>query len=409
MTSSTTRDDQRGSRWRVGFGATLTLAMAVGTLFPFVLGVLAPFIVSDLGLSRARFGSLTSVYYLVGIVGSLVIGFLVDRVGGRRMLVVLFVTGGVSLVVLAGAPGYLVLALGAFFGGLSTAGVNPVTNQLMAAFVPRGRQGILVGVKQSGVYVGSFLVGAGLPVLAEAFGWRTAIATATTLAAVGLALTLAFVPPHEPPTSDTPAADAPRADVRGLVGLAIATLLIGTGVAAAAVYLALYAFEALGFSASAAGLVVALSALVTVVARIVWGRSAERRGDVGGLLVVLAVLSVASLSLVLAAEAVGGWLLWVGALAVGLSGNALNAVVMLAIVRDADPAVTGRASGVIQLAFYIGMLITPIGFGWLVDLTGSYVPGWASVTIAGALAVPVLLHWNRRRRTVRTPAEEVAA
>lgn len=389
---STTR-----ARWRGLFAATLLLAMAAGTLTQFALGVLAPFLRADVGLSRAQLGSLTTVFFLVGALLSPFAGRLVDRVGGRGTLLGMFALSAAGLAGMAAAAGYATLAVAVAVAGIGTALVNPVTNQLIAVHVPRGRQGVITGVKQSGVQAGGFVAGAALPPLALLLGWRGAVLIAAGLALTGVAATRLVVP--RPADGGVQVADADRRPPPGrfVRWLAAYAFLMGAGVSAVGAFLVLYGVEALGLGEARAGLVVAVVGGVGVVARVVWGRAAERMATSTAPLLVLAATSVAAQALIWAAVAAGTWLLWVGAVAFGLTAASWNAVGMLAIVREVDADATGRASGIVQSAFYLGFVVCPVLFGASVDATGGYDVGWAGVTGAFTAATALAALWHRRR------------
>ncbi|MGH9053008.1 MAG: hypothetical protein ACRDWX_08360, partial [Acidimicrobiia bacterium] len=50
----------RSLAWKVGFAALLAAGMAAGTVIVQVIGVLAPFLIADLGLSRSQLGLLVT-------------------------------------------------------------------------------------------------------------------------------------------------------------------------------------------------------------------------------------------------------------------------------------------------------------------------------------------------------------
>ena len=130
------------TRWRVGFAATLLIALTAGGLMQFVLGVLAPFLTADLGLSRAQLGSLTTAFFAVGAIVSPFAGRLVDRVGGRATLHALFWVAVASFAGMAAAAGYWTVLVAVGVAGVATALMNPVTNQLIVVHLPRGKQGV---------------------------------------------------------------------------------------------------------------------------------------------------------------------------------------------------------------------------------------------------------------------------
>jgi MFS family permease len=365
---------------------TLTAAMVCSTVLAYAFGVLGPFLTADLDLSRTQLGALTTVLYAVGAGLSPSSGAAVDRLGGRVALLALFAASGAAAVGGALAPGYGLLLVAAGVGGLAVALGNPSTNALLAVHVDPRRQGVATGVKQSGVQLGAFLAGAVLPLASDAVGWRGALAGSAALSVGGAVATAVTVPgsaaraarnaPPAGPEGATAAAAAVNPDPSGaplladrdVTQLAIYALLMGIGVGAVGAYLPLYAVERLGLSTTAAGLAAGLIGLAGVVARIVWGRAADRRPAAGtAALGALAGGSVLAVVLVAAAEAGWAGLVWPAAVLFGATAVAWNSVGMLAVVRGVDAARSGRASGRVLLGFYLGFVISPTAFGRVVS------------------------------------------
>lgn len=381
----------------VALTATLTLAMGVSTFPQYALGALGPFLTEDLALSRTALGSLTMVLFIIGGGLSPVAGPMVDRFGGRLLLLVLFTLGAAGMAAAAAAPSYPFLLVAIALAGLTVALGNPVTNQLLAVYVDPGRQGLLVGIKQSGVQIGAFLAGATLPPLAGVFGWRGALLASSLLAFVGVAA----IPLTLPRPPRTPSGTRVRKE--GVVGrlpaavtwLAAYAVLMGIGVGVVTAYIPLYAVERLAFTTAEAGLVAALIGLVGVGARIFWGRFADRGAT--GVVVLLAWLAggaIIGVGLVWGGPAVGSWALWAGAMVFGVTAIAWNAVGMLALVRDIDVRLAGRASGRVLLGFYGGFVVGPVAFGWTVDTTGQYTMGWALIMATFLAAALLTVAWR---------------
>lgn len=391
---------------RVALSATLLWAMTASTVGQYALGTLAPFLTAEVGASRTELGVLATVYIAVGAVLAPLAGRVVDRSGARRMLVVLFALSAAGLVGLAAGPTLPWLAAAAAVAGTASAMNNSVTNALIAERLPAGGRGVVIGVKQSGVQVGAFLAGAVLPPLALWAGWRGALLMAAGSAALGVLLTVACVPPDSPARrTPTPRDGRARPRLDPLVRwVAAYALLMGAGVAAVGTFLVLYGVEALGLSAAAAGWAAALAGLVGIVARIVWGHAAERLRTASLPLGVMAGVATVSQALILSATTVGTWALWLGAVGYGLSAGAWNAVANLAIVREVPAASSGTASGVVQAAFYWGIVTCPVLFGLSVDRTGAYDLGWAVIMAVFAAATVLSVVWHRRRAQVVAPA-----
>ena len=389
-------DVERSTAWRIGFTTVLTLAMAIATFPQFALGALGPVLVDDLELSRAGLGSLSTAFFIVATPASSFVGHLGERLGGRRLLALLFAVATASLVSMAIAPSYPWLLVAVGLGGLAIAASNPSTNALIAGHLPSGRRGAVVGLKQSGVQVGSFIAGAVLPGLALAIGWRNAVLLVAVLSGAGLVGAITVVPRDPATTRRSREAGGPSTVVRWLVPYAF---FMGAGVSATTAYLALYANETLGMSEATAGALLAVVGAVGVVARILWGRAAERRPTIAGPLAVLTIAALASVALVWLATYAGAWLVWPAAVGVGATAAAWNSVGMLAIVRETAGRGTSRASGHVLTGFYAGLLVMPIAFGALVDTTGTYSPAWGLTLVTLAVALGLALAWRRAGRT----------
>lgn len=381
---------------RALLGAALTLAMAVSALVQFTFGALAPLLVEDLALSRVQLGMLSTAFFVVGAVVSPTVGHAVDALGGRRILLALFGSSMVIFALMAMAPTFWWLLAGAGVAGSVMAAGNPVTNTLVVAHVSPGRRGTIMGVKQSGVWVGAVLAGVALPPIGAAFGWRWAIASTSLLAATGLLLTFG-VPRDARPRVPMRWRSTGRDDaIRWLVPYAF---FMGAGGAAVTAYAALYGVEQLGMSRVAGGWALSVIGLSSVVARIWWARATERMTRVDTPLALVAGLAViAQIALLLSAWG-GAALFWGAMVLLGASAVAWNAVAMVAVIRTAAPESAGRASGAVLTGFYVGLVVSPVLFGLIVDVTSSYEAGWALAAGLFLAALLVARHANRCRPT----------
>lgn len=366
------------------------------TSFPgFAFGALGPFLVDDFDLSRSSLGLLTTLFFAVGGILSLVAGPMVDRFGGRTVMLGAFGVIGITILAIAGSPSYPLLLVSAAFGGASIAAANPTTNKLVAVHVPPGQRGVIMGFKQSGVQIGAFAAGAVLAPLAAWLSWRVALLLAATVPLLGALGTLVVVPADKTSASSSQAKSEQRAPMDNAVWwLTAYAFLMGSGVSAVTAYLPLYAVERLDFSIETAGAVAAVIGLVGIAGRIVWGFVSDRRSGFVMPLLVMAVGAVASVLLLMAAEE-NSALVWLGALLMGATAVTWNAVGMLAVVAMTGPAAAGRASGYVLFGFYGGFVISPLLFGTIVDNTERYEVAWSIVAGIFVLAAVVIGAWQR--------------
>lgn len=385
---------------RVVLPLTLVVVMTASSFQIFVFAVLASPIIADLGLSRGTLGLLGSLNTLVGAVSAPLTGKITDRIGARRSAVIVLVISAVGMAVLGLAGHWWVLAVGALIAGVPQGWGNPATNTLISTRVPQGAQGVLTGVKQSGVQVGVFLSGLTLPALATLFDWRGAVWVYAGVFA-GFAALIAIVLDQDDaddiasraqaskdraaPTSTKPPLDP------AIIPIAVYAFLMGSAGGAAGRFLSLYAEEVMGFTTGAAGAVVAIGGLLGIASRIGTARVAEHRVNPVRLLGVLSTIGTAYCLLLLFVPELGDGALWFSPLPYAIGIAAWNAVAMLAVITRTPRSQAGRASGVVMVGFLGGLSVgTPLA-GWSVDVTGSYRPMWIGATVLTLVATLVVV------------------
>ncbi len=382
------------TRSRVVLGSLLLIAMGVATYPAAVLGVLATFLIDDFDISRAEVGLIVTANIAVSASLSPLTGRITDRVGGKRALVFIFVAGATGFLALALSPVYLVLLLAAIPAGFGQAAGNPATNKLIALHLPPGRQGVMMGVKQSGVQAAIFLGGVLVPVGAESIGWRATLIILAALTTAVVPVVLRVVP------VDRPAAGTVAERARGKLSpaireMAIYGFLLGFG-GSVTFLLPLFVEEALGGTPTLGGLAIGLVGLAAFFGRIGWARHAEQAGRFSGSLGAIALGGVAATLTFLLAQVVGLWAVWIAAVLFGFSVSSWNSVGMLGVITVAGPGRAGRASGIVLLGFLAGLAVGPPLYGWTVDTTGVYTWMWWIAIAAFVLAVLPLRAWARR-------------
>ena len=370
----------------------LALVMATGPLALYAISALAPIMTHDLELSTARLGALAFVSYGSAALSAMINGRLVDRFDPRLVQQWLFVASGVSVLLVAIAGDLLWLVMAMLVSGLAQSASNPVTNRLISERVRVGRQGTILGVKQSGVQIGQFLTGALLPPLALVAGWRWGIGSSVLLVIAGIVLTRRLLP-----SLPTGGGQRPRARPMGslldrfLVRLTIYTFANGALVTLVNVHLPLYAFEQVGLGAGAAGSLAGIIGALGIAGRIGWGHIIERVPDYVLALRGLAVVSLVSVVLLWSAAALGPLVLLAGTVLFAASALPGNAVAMFAVIRSVDSGDTGSVTGAMMVALYLGFTAGPALFGLIVGMAEAYAAGWALALVLAASSLVALL------------------
>lgn len=393
---------------RLALSATLAVVMAAGPLAVFALSALGPVVTAELHLSHSQFGLLATLAFMVAAPSAVILGRWVDRYPARRILVGVFALSGLSVTVTAVAPSFGWLLVGVLIGGVAMSVTNPVTNRVVTRHVPPGQRGGLMGTKQSGVQVSQFLIGLTLPGLAEHVGWRTALAATLTMVLVGFVLTYLFIPVAARTAPPTAARQGgPRGTVPSDVWLLLAySFLTGAAIQSTNAYLPLFAFERLSLSSATAGFTVSVVGGIGLVARIMWGRAADRSRKPWRILAAMSASgAMATCLLAAASSTTTAWLIWAAAALSGATVVASNVVVMMTLVRVVDVRLVGTATGLLALGLYAGFAAGPVSFGLLVEAVG-YASAW--LVVAGAYSAAALLVLAARRTAGDLPAHAAA-
>lgn len=363
--------------------------MAVSLSLLFVLATVGPLLVDELGLQRAELGAVVAAAYAVAAAAWWPAAGVVDWLGGRRAMAVTAALAAAALAVMASADGTRTLLVAGAIAGVGQALANPATNLVMVQSLAEGRgRATAVGTKQAGVPLGALVAGAALPSVAAEWGWRAAVASASLVAVAVVVLVLTTLSPTAR-AGARPRASVPVSRDARLLLLCGFQLLVGAGVAAVTTYLPLFATEALAVTPRVAGTLTLLVGVTGIVARVVVTRLSAGSGRPAAALGRLSAAAVAGALPLALAPLAGAWLAWVGALLVGGTAVAANAVAMLVVIEGYPPSAMARASGMVSAGFFTGFAVGPPLFGLLVDATGSYPTGWVSV--AAVLATATLV------------------
>jgi MFS family permease len=373
---------------KIGLGGITALTMAVSTFPQVVFAVLAGYMIDEFGIDRWQIGLLVTSTAVAGAFLALPLGRVTDRIGPLPAIRSVLALAVVSLSLVAISPAYVLLAAAALLSGGPQGWCNPATNALIAEGIPSGERGVVTGIKQSGVQVGTFFGGLLLPVIAAAWGWRYAVAAFVAIPLIGLISTAG----RGSATRSVTVSEDLGSELPPVIRLvSIYGFLSGFGTSAMLTFLPLFAAEDQGWPDLQAGWLLAGVGLTGVVARVFWGAIAESRLGYGAALQILALLTVCS-SLILALAASGiaaSWSLIPAALLLGVGGVSWNSVGMLAVMEKAPTHLIGKGTGVVLFGFLLGYGVGAPILGLSVDNLNSYVLGWLLLIVAflGAAAV----------------------
>jgi NNP family nitrate/nitrite transporter-like MFS transporter len=351
-----------------------------------LLGPLALFIAKDLDLSITQKAFLVSVPPLGGAFFRIILGYLSDQYGAKRVGVASMAITLVPLAVgwLFGYSYPAMLAVG-FLLGIAGASFA-VSLPLASRWFPPQRQGLAMGIAGAG-NSGTVLSTLFAPQIAAHIGWHATMAVAMLPVVVALAV-FAFM------ASDSPTQPAPKklADYTHVLAQAdtwwfcfFYSITFG-GFLAFVSYLAIFFNTAYGVDKVSVGVLVAIASLFGSVARPVGGLIADRVGGVPVLRVVFVAFAVLAFGIALAPSLGVGKLLVFAA--VGCLGAGNGAVFQIVPQRFGKEI--GIVTGIVGAAGGIGGFYLPNLLGILRAASGTFSSGFITfglLALLGALLI----------------------
>ncbi|UCB42510.1 MAG: MFS transporter [Dehalococcoidales bacterium] len=286
-----------------------------------LLTPLLPFIRSDFTLNKTQVGALGTAYNLPYGLAQLPGGWLADRVGPRKLILV-----GISGVAAAGllvgiAPTYLVMAIFLGILGLSGGGYHPAAAPLVSASVEEQNRGRALGLHQIGGTASFFLTPLIAAGIAAALGWRgsfISLAIPTFVFGIALYFILGRRGYTDKPQSDTTKGDTEVPAVPGsrrrLIIFTLLGVVLQVLVFSSLSFVPLYANEVLGTSEAVAASLLAVAHFAGLWAGPLGGYLSDRLGKVP---VILTVSLLAGPAIYFINQVSPGWSIWLLLLVLG--------------------------------------------------------------------------------------------
>jgi MFS transporter, FSR family, fosmidomycin resistance protein len=387
-----------GERRTVGLVST---AHAFSHFYMLTLPPVFPLLHGELGLSYAALGLLLTVYAVVTGLMQVPMGLLVDRVGGRGILVLGVALNGAGIMLVGLVPGYWAMLACMVMAGAGNAVFHPADYAILSARVGDGRVGRAFSMHLFAGYLGWMAAPPAVLALTSLVGWRTALMIlggAGIAYAALLALQRGFLCDAHERRAAKAAAARRRAN-----GERTGFALLMTPVIAA--LFAFYVIIAMAGSGIKSFSVVALMDLHGIsltganMALTAYFVAAAAGTLLGGWLSDRVLRRELATGMSFALSAVFVMLLAVGGLSLsGVFAFMVAAGFFIAVVsplrdvmvRQAAPRGSiGTAFGLVTTGFSAGAAVAPVLLGWVVDQGSPGAVFWAigAFTLAGVLTL----------------------
>lgn len=327
----------------------------------------------DLGFSPVMLGLLTSIPVLCFSLAA-PLASLAARKFGAEFAVSLTILGVLAGVLVRSAGGPRLVVAGTVVIGLAiTVGNIAVPLIIRRDFSPR-RQGAAMGVYTAALNIGSFMTSVVTAPLAEAVGWRSALASAGVLAVAAIVFWVLAVGVRAAfhPEADGGGGEVRQAPVHGSAGITAGLTAGFAGQAfsyyAVTAWLPSYLNDELGMSASAAGAGSSLFQILAIVGGLGVPLVARSMSTTAVAVTLGALWTTVPAGLLIAP---GLWWLWSSFGGVAQGGGIT--LIFIAIIKLArDQASAGRMSATVQGVGYCFAAVAPPLVGFVHDASGSW-------------------------------------
>ena len=384
------------SRWPIL--ALVTVAHALGALTALAVAPLAPFLLESLALSRVQAGLFLPAVYLGGVLMALPAGWFTDRLGVRFTFALGQLVVGSMIALAAWSPDYGLLLFLLVLGGFGFSVLNPATGRAVVEWFPPRERGIAMGVKQTGLTLGGLAAALILPLIARAWSWRHALATAGLLSLASAALVTIFYRSQPAHPSAAPVERARLAELGEFLRRPPVLVVFGCGLALSIAqsslmaYLVLYAKDSFDVSAVRAAQFLAIAQIGGTVSRVLWGVVSDR--SFGGRrrpgVVASAAIGAAAYATLALGSSLPMWLVYPLAFVAGAGAFGWVGLYFALVAEIGGPRHAGLLTGAATACSWSGTLIGPPIFGLVLEATGGYAVSWLILTVV-AVAVSLTL------------------
>lgn len=360
------------------------------------LGIL---IEGDLNLTKTQIGMLPAAFFLGQSFISIPSGIITDRMGTKRMFLFVAIFTGLSFGISTFTTQFFILLLLLFFGGAGYGAMQPASNRGIFLWFSNKNRGTAMGIKQTGVTLGSALAAFLLLPLSNYFGWRNVLLIACSLLIIfGLFIAFKYSnPPNEEKDSQSEYNLEQFLLVlknKALILVSLSAMGLSAGQMILNTYIILYTYEHFGYTLVLSGFLLVISEIAGSFGRVMWGIISDTLFKANRNIVLMIITIITGMLSILFSILPNNTPYWTLVLIVIIFGfciSGFNGIWMNSATETVSKEHVGTASGISLTLGVMGVILGPPVFGFLVDITKAYTVGWLYLSFLMIIVFGLLL------------------
>jgi MFS family permease len=356
----------------------------------FVLPMLFPFLKQQLGVGYIELGFALTVFAVISGLTQAPMGYLGDRIGARKILLIGLTVGGFALIMLGIHLSYSWLIASAVLLGLANSVYHPADYAILSAHMDEARMGRAFSIHTFAGFLGGAVAPAIVAALVAMTGGHGALIVAGAVGPLVALLLLAVgIPDASAADRGTDGIKTPQQNVvtPAIILLTAFFMLLSLSTAGIGSFGVVALMSGYGNTFSTAN--IALTALLgsSAAGVLAGGFLADRTHRHGQLAAACFALN-AAIVLVIAIFTLPPVPLIAAMAMAGFLGGVIAPSRDMLVRNAAPPGAAGRAFGIVSTGFNIGGIISPLLFGWIMDQD---MPHWVFGASAVFMALTVML------------------
>jgi MFS family permease len=374
-----------------------------------VLPMLFPFLKQQLGVGYIELGFALTVFAVVSGLTQAPIGYIVDHVGARKILLTGLCLAGFALIMLGLHLSYSWLIASAVLLGLANSVYHPADYAILSAHMDEARMGRAFSVHTFAGFLGGAVAPAIVATLVSTVGGAGALIVAGAVAPLVAIVLVGGGLPDAGAMHGRGGAKVPQKSILSpaLIVLTIFFMLLGLSSAGIGNFGVVALMSGYGASFSTANLALTAYLGASAAGVLAGGFLADRTERHGQLASVCFAIN-AAVVLLIALVSLPPVLLTAAMTLAGFLGGVIAPSRDMLVRAAAPPGAAGPAFGLVSTGFNFSGIASPLLFGWIMDQN---MPHWVFGASAVFMVLTVVLAplTERKSQASRVDAEPAQA